>query len=459
MSGATLPASRLPLLRSALILSVVYIGAALLLWGVSAAGWMPELHDGRGTWKFAVDAGDALHDARKMADVLLAEGWGAWWQLPFGGHARLGSLCLLVFGRSPFAVLPLTLAVFLAIVWLVYRLGRYLFDEPTGRWAGLIVACWPSFLLHSTQLIKDPLYVLGELAFLMAVLLLVDPRTGDGWRVGRRIAGWGLAGFLLTWSVRRYLTEFNLLLWCAGLAVVAILALRRRRVPWAKGLVGVVLAAVFFGLLVDWMGPARRVEPSAVVAAPAAVPEPAVMAPSPDDPCPVWKSGSVGIDTKHAAHKRGVFQRLPMHLAHRRNEVIRFFPTAGSNIDTDVCFDEASDILRYAPRALQIGAAAPFPSMWFTGGQETGRIGRSMAGAETAVMWVLLPLAAWIVWRGRRRPELWMLAAFAVSGMLLLGFVVVNVGVLFRLRYVFWFMAVIPAAHLLAHRLSRRSPA
>jgi hypothetical protein len=60
--------------------------------------------------------------------------------------------------------------------------------------------------------------------------------------------------------------------------------------------------------------------------------------------------------------------------------------------------------------------------------------------------YVIELLAVLGLWRGRRRLPVWLLAAVCVIGITALGLLVPNVAILFRLRYLFMVLLIIPGA-------------
>ncbi len=123
-----------------------------------------------------------------------------------------------------------------------------------------------------------------------------------------------------------------------------------------------------------------------------------------------------------------------------RQRFVDEFSEASSNIDSNVQLNSTSDLVRYLPRAAAIGFFAPFPNMWFATGNQVGSVGRLISGVETMATYVVEALAMIGLWRGsrgRRRFSVWFLWLVATMGMISLGLVVVNVGALYRLRYVF----------------------
>jgi len=74
------------------------------------------------------------------------------------------------------------LGCFIAILILVSKLGKEVFDQRTGRAAAAAVVLWPSFQLHNTQVLKEPICII---AMLILVRLMVSWLTSRlSWRRG-----------------------------------------------------------------------------------------------------------------------------------------------------------------------------------------------------------------------------------------------------------------------------------
>jgi hypothetical protein len=122
------------------------------------------------------------------------------------------------------------------------------------------------------------------------------------------------------------------------------------------------------------------------------------------------------------------------------------YSESGSNIDSDVRFRHLGDLLKYLPRAFEIGLWAPFPRTWGDAGRRVGSTGRLLSGAETLAMYVFELLALVAVFRPPRRLAAWLLLSVSTFGVTLLGLVVPNVGALYRFRYAFWLLLIILGA-------------
>src|SRR4029079_13076718 len=75
-----------------------------------------------------------------------------------------------LFGNSTLSAEPYNLICYLTILALVFALGRELGGQRAGVLPTAIVALWPTFLLHTLQLLKDPLFVMAAFAFVVSAV-------------------------------------------------------------------------------------------------------------------------------------------------------------------------------------------------------------------------------------------------------------------------------------------------
>ncbi|MGB7925285.1 MAG: hypothetical protein WCF57_18750, partial [Pyrinomonadaceae bacterium] len=388
---------------------------------------LPSTFDANGTGMFfATDSFLYRAESILMTNILTREGIAAWLATPAPFHVRLYSLTFAAFGPVlGFNILsaePLNLLCYLATLILIFKLGREVFDRRAGLLAAAAVALWPSLLLHTTQLLRDTLFIA---AMLSLVLVSVRWLTRDYSRrggVAAGITGGMIAAVLWVVRINMWALVPVVLLLCASLFIIRLI--REKRMVWGN-LMGVVtmlaLSAaipVFVPRPVYYMtqpNGAPLVENQDLPAA--AVGEPPLATASP--PPGMWASPVARIGYARAGFKRQ-------------------FPNAGSNIDGDAQFESLADVIRYLPRALSIGLFAPFPEMWFAAGERVGIYGRLLSGVETFVMYAIEALALVGLWKSRRRLAPWLLLIIALACVTALGLVVVNVAALYRMRYVFW---------------------
>lgn len=428
------------------VAAVFFIGVSLAMYGISAAELLPGLTWGKGFWHFAIDSSDFYGEAVRLAQRLQAGEWYALWTrlvTPDGmehgfwysnWHVRLYALSFLVFGQSPVAAIPLNALVYLLVLVVVYSTGMRLWGARTGFWSAAIVACWPSALLHMTQMLKDPFFILGQLLFVYGLVLLA------GGSSHRQDIAWGCAsaitGLLLILSVRPNSVILNWVMWVfISLFVICQAVFIRGTSRIFRPVAALLSLMIITGISHEWLPifPGRPASSASLQEAGSIQPR------------------DVGDAQQSVSRERK--QRLMDSLATSvQHQRVGWFESQSgeslTNIDAEVQFNSLGSLVGYLPKALQIGLMAPFPSMWFTEGRRVGRIGRLVAGLETGVMYVVLFFAGICVFKEYRRPELWMLVFFTLTGMLSLGLMVPNVGVLFRARYVFWFAILIPAVHV-----------
>jgi hypothetical protein len=417
------------LLHLVLTLTIYLIGRFALL---------PNVFDANGTGIFFATDGFVYRlESISMARILTGEGFMAWLMTPAPLHVRAYSLSLTVFGPLfGFNVLsaePLNLSCYLAILVLVFRLGREVFDRRAGLLAAGMVALWPSFLIHTTQLLRDPMFMAAMLAL---SLICVRWLTRDySWRSSVVVGIVGGMLIILLWMIRKNMWGVVALVVLLGTMLFVVRQVRERRIMGGN-LAGVVLLLVL-------MACAPRFAPRPVDHITQPNGAPLVQ----EQDLPPAALGSVPILT-HRPQKASTFWgEVTRRIRNARAGFKEQFPRAGSNIDPDAQFNGFGDVIRYLPRALAIGLFAPFPNMWFAAGERIGLSGRLLSGMEMLTLYFIELLALVGLWQSRRRLPAWLLFLIFVVGVTTLGMVVVNVAALYRMRYIFLMLLILLGAH------------
>jgi len=383
-----------------------------------------------GLGKFAFDGLAYEPQCVELCSVMKNDGPIAWLTWPTQLHVRLYSLPLMLFIRwwafNILTIEPLNLLYYLGIVLLVFKLAEGVYDRTTGFVAAFIVAVWPSLLVHTTQLLRDPLLIVAVLVFVWSIVEAL--RREFSWR---RAALLGTASTVSIVTIRIVrLPMWTLLCVIAGSALLLLVIrfVQTRRVSRTAVAFGVILIAAvavtprfqpFFRNQQD-LRRKRAIVPEAVQQLP--------------------------IERQIAARRAG-FQ-------FQMDQEGNVGPSDdGSRIDAEVRFRSTGDMIRYAPRAIVIGIFAPFPNMWFGVGKQVGAGGRGISGFEMLITYVLEGFALVGLWVARRKLGAWLLLGVAMLGSVALGLVVSNIGALYRLRYPFWIMMVIISAGGFVHLL------
>ena len=413
--------------------ALLHISIAATVLTVGRYQLMPAQFRADGLGEFASDCFPYQEEAADLVEVLKNRGLVAWATWPTQLHVRLYSLPLAAVSRwmgfNVLAIEPLNLLYYLAILTLVFKLGKEVFDYRAGLIAATIVALWPSWLLHTMQLLRDPLLLVVVLILLLAMTRGL--KRDYSWHRGALVGIVAALSIVMIRIVR--LPMWDLTGAMVGLFGVFLLArlLRDRRV-----LIGnVALAAI-------------------MIAAFAITPH----------------FQSTFRNQQHTKARRRVLpeqiQALPVEdqIGLRRHgfgleaaDPERMTSGPGSVIDPDVHLKGRADIIRYLPRAAVIGFFAPFPNMWLSSGTEVGIRGRILSGGETLLTYALEFFALAGLWRARKELAAWLLFIIVVIAVIALGLVVSNVGALYRLRYSFWILIVVLGAGGVMHICGRKS--
>ena len=405
--------------RFVLIAAAIHIILAITIFLIGHFQLFPGTFDQNGVGlTFAIDSTTYQRVASDLAEVLQRDGLTAWLNAKAPLHSRLYSLAFATFGRflghNVLAAEPLNLFYYLAILIGIYVIGREVFDAQTGFIAAAIVALWPTFLGHSTQLMRDPLSI-ACLLWLMLILVLVLGRE-FWWATGVAI---GIAGAVLAtlfWVARGNM--WNVVLVAIAITLVMLVSRMIREKRFIAGNALVMLLVIVAALLV----PPRLESASLPGVKPPLTPLAIPTASQPAAREGVWATAIKQISTRRAG--------------------FRFYHSRASDIDPEVQLSSTGAIVRFIPRAIVIGFFAPFPYMWIEEGN-FGRATRIVSGLETLGMYFVYLAVALCVWRERRSQKMWLLFLTASIGMLALGLVVVNAGALFRLRYALWILMIL----------------
>lgn len=422
--------SRPLLLLAAAALLHVSVAAAVLT--VGKYQLMPAQFRANGLGEFASDGFFYQDEAAYLVTVLKSHDLAAWATWPTQLHVRLYSLPLASvshwMGFNVLAIEPLNVLYYLAILALVFRLAKEIFDYRAGLLAAAIVAVWPSLLLHTTQLLRDPLLIVAVLS--LALVITRGLKRDYPWHRGVLMGLLAALALVVVRIVRLPMWDLTCAIVWAGALFLLVRMLRERRILIGNvGLAAIMIAAVF---ITPHFQPAFRNQQNAK-ARRRILPEQIQALPLGDQ---------IGIRRAGFGIEAGDPERITSG--------------PGSVLDPDVRLKGRADIIRYLPRAAVVGLFAPFPNMWLTSGTEVGIKGRVLAGLETLFTYAIEGFALAGLWRGRKQLAAWFLAFAVGAGVLALGLIVNNIGALYRLRYSFWILIVVLGAGGAAHLLSRK---
>ncbi len=364
-----------------------------------------------------------------------------------------------LFGYGTLSAEPYNLLCYATVITLVLVMGREVGSRRVGLLAGAVVAVYPSFLLHTMQLLKDPLVVAASLAFVLGVTTWLT-RTYSAKSAAIAAIPTMLITLLLFFARANLLIVF----FATALLGLTLLVMRqlleRRYLLWNMILPLPILLAMALPLyfLLPWSQTNERMKqfPADQIGPPKITANTALQVPS----LIVGTALAPKSPSTFAVRLRRRADTLAKRVGSRRLGFAAAYPDAGSLLDSDRDFKSVNDLLTYIPRAMEIGLWAPFPNSWISTGRRVGNAGKLLASGETFFIYLCQVLAVWAVMREPRRLVFWFLLAIATWGVTALALVVPDVGALYRLRYAFWVMVIVMAMtvvdKLLASVVERR---
>jgi hypothetical protein len=380
---------------------------------------------------------DYLPQASSLAETLTQQGIVAWLNAPVDLHVKLYALTFAVLGpwlgANILSAEPISVLCYVAILSLTFKLGEEVFERRVGFISAGAVALWPSFLLHTTQLLKDPLFIAALL-----MLLLISTRwltrilsLAQGLKTG--IIG-GSAAYVISLTRSGFWLPIVLAIALIGVGLALLRQIREKRVL-AGNVVSAALVLSIVSIILLSAQETFQAAPTSVETSSAGNDPLEGKSTNPNEPTAEWK-----LSTQHQPVSLSLKARADLgavRLSQLRHEFIRLNMDAGSNMDGGVEFTSAGDVLRYLPRAMMIGFFAPFPNQWLASGVRVGRAGRLISGLEMSAIYGIEFLALVGLWRARSSLPAWLLFCVSVVGIMALALVVINVGALYRMRYAF----------------------
>lgn len=431
--------------------ALLHVGLAVALFWAGRAQVAPGLIDRDGiVASYAFDSYVYQSRAARLVAVLKQQGFRAWATESAPPHIKLISVefALLgpLFGYGTLSAEPLNLLCYLAILALVLALGREVGGPKVGLISACVVALWPTLLLHTLQILKDPLFIAGALTLLLCVVTWLT-RTYDR-RSAVAVGALITVTALLLIFVRHNLGPAIIALVLIGLVLLIIRQLREGRLLfWNMAGPFLLLLAAGASLLFSMTSPKQRLkhypadqsgQPKAAIMTETLVPTVVSYRPHVHYP----GNGPLPFANTLLAAADDAAQRVSSF----RSRFAASYPVVGSGVDNTIEFGDFKELVLYLPRAFEIGFWSPFPETWAASGRRVGNAGKLLSGAETLVIYVCQLLALAAVWRGPRRLASWLLLLVTTCGMTALGLMVPNVGALYRFRYTFWILLIILGA-------------
>jgi hypothetical protein len=413
--------------RVLIVAAVLHLAVSISIFAIGRTQLMPSQFDRNGVGQFASDGLFYQEDIVTLTDKLKKQGPVVWLQSVAALHVKFYSLSHFLFshwmGPSVLTIEPLNLAYYLAILWLAYKLAETVFDRRAGILTMAVIALWPSFLMHTTQLGRDPLLIVAILTFVLIITKWLTKSPSFLWSLIAVVPA--VLAVLTIWIVRLAMWDAVQAIMFMGFVLLIIRHFRERRL-FGSALLNAVILSIAIAIIPQSQTIKSQQRREADVGRPLVAERVAQLT--------VWQ---------RISKRREGFANLQKNGS----------SSAASNVDNEVQFNSMADLIRYLPRAAALGFFAPFPNMWFAKGAQVGRTGRLLSGFETLITYGLEILALVGLWRVRKNLAAWLLAITVVSGLIALGLIVLNIGSLYRFRYPFLMLIVVLATGGITHSL------
>jgi hypothetical protein len=465
-----------------------HIFVSVFLFITANTEYFSSLHNGEGLWNFAMDS--TLYHKESLNSIVYLQNseWQEWWQLyPNHRHVRLISFIYWITGYH----IPIAYEIINSVVWamstlLIYRTSKLLFpDNNLAHLITIIFFFQPSILISSTQLLRDPILILGFCFICYGFAIFSKQKSIWRWALIIQV------GIVLALSMREYLAVIIIII----LLLPSIVLIKKKKYipPFLFLLIPIILLEFFFQniyisvnsvikhgaknqIQIPIVNQSIYIEQASTSATTEAVSETAAASyDSFDDKYLGTKSSDPTVDNDFATLVDGalyfnttnnvmmVYDSGSTYCILGKGTWLSTAPTSflttisknissvrvgfrnvnlcnsdggsRSHIDIYKEYNNFLDIVQYFPRALQIGLLSPFPSSWLEKGKQTGKIGRLLAGIEMVAWYIiLLGFSYTVLKKPSAIKPLATVLLFSVTVIILLGYIVPNVGTIYRMR-------------------------
>ena len=151
-----------PVLTFCLLL-IFHALVAIILFVIANSEYLSHLHNGQGFWNFAKDSTLYHQEAINASTFLHNSQWLDWWSsYPLHQHVKWIALVYWATGYEA----PILFEIINGLVWsssiiLIYKSSKLIFNNSIVSAITVLFFFQPSILISSTQLLRDPFFILG----------------------------------------------------------------------------------------------------------------------------------------------------------------------------------------------------------------------------------------------------------------------------------------------------------
>ena len=440
-----------------LFLLLFHIVISVTLFSIANTEYLSSLHNGEGLWNFTRDSTYYHKEVLNLVTYIEKSQWFAWWYSYLNhSHLKVASLIYWITGyHSPIVFEIVNCVVWATSLLLIFRVSELLFPDDIKL--PLIVSIFflqPSILISSTQLLRDPIYILGFCFMCYGFTIFAKQNSKWKWVFILQI------GIILVVLMRDYVSII-LLVFLILFSVIVYFKEKTFLAPLLVLIIPLILLEFFSVnrfISTDKAQMERRNLMKQVQASIAIDEQPQVSVTIEEQP-----QVSLTREEKNKADNIAIKEKI------KSDTVAIQFPTqsyitsqvtilevlntisdgintirysfrkdnsyAGSRIDPNKKYQSFTELVLYFPRTLQIGFLSPFPSNWFKKGEEVGTIGNLLAGLEMVIWYFALLGFIYIMYKNPSviKP-LSVVFLFSTTLIILMVYVVPNIGAIYRMR-------------------------
>ena len=151
-----------PVLTFCLLL-IFHALVAIILLVIANSEYLSHLHNGQGFWYFAIDSTLYHQEAINSTTFLRNSQWLDWWS-SYVRHQHVKWIALVYWATGYEA--PILFEIINGLVWsssiiLIYKSSKLIFNNSIVSAITVLFFFQPSILISSTQLLRDPFFILG----------------------------------------------------------------------------------------------------------------------------------------------------------------------------------------------------------------------------------------------------------------------------------------------------------
>jgi hypothetical protein len=376
----------------------------------------------------------------EQLNIIESNGWSAW--IPKPGGQIVAGVAVIFYGLispHPWSMLPINSVLHATAGLSIFLiLNSFIKHRKKALIATLPYVLFPTALSWTAQYHNDNYMVAGVALFLLGWVLFFNRGTWGNWeKIGMAII-FVISGCILIWLVRGYVLSILVILGSiVGIILtfyVCFLVIIKHKTLNQAVLVLIIiwitLAASHLLMYVRLDNRGLRFN----------------IGQSPFGSVGLITEGSADQTINENINHNYTWKKttwLPTIIDTNLRSLVKvrrsgYKPNAGSNLDYEIQLLSAVDVLKYLPRALEIGFFAPFPNQWFEVSKKApNTILRKVAGMEMVIVY-----ASWLgllfsIWKWRKNPGFWVFMFFNTAMIVIYALAVVNAGTLTRFRYAF----------------------